>query len=184
MNITSMNTSPVIETSRLVLRPVNLKDAEQIFFLRSDREVGKYIARDLQNTSDEAKEFILKRLDDISLHKISFWAITFKDERPLVGTICLWNFTENNTVAEVGYDLMPMYQKQGIMTEAMKAVLNFGFNQLEFQRIEAFTQKKNERSKALLLKNKFVLHPNRTDEGFPENIIYVLNNQDFNASKS
>ena len=181
MNVLNTDTSPIIETSRLSLRPVNIEDEEQIFFLRSDREVGKYIARNLQNTSDEAKEFILKRLDDISLHKISFWAITFKGERPLVGTICLWNFTENNTVAEVGYDLMPMYQKQGIMSEALNAVLNFGFHQLKFQRIEAFTQRKNESSKALLLKNKFVLHPTRTDEGFPENIIFELHHQDFNT---
>lgn len=181
MNVITTDTSPVIETSRLSLRPVSLEDEEEIFFLRSDKEVGKYIARNLQNTTDEAKDFILARLEDLIAHKISFWAITFKGERPLIGTICLWNFTENNTVAEVGYDLMPMYQKQGIMNEAMNAVLNFGFNRLKFQRIEAFTQKENERSKSLLLKNKFVLHPSRIDEGFPENIIFELNNLDFNT---
>jgi len=103
-----------------------------------------------------------------------YWAITLKGKTRLIGTICLWNFTEENSVAEVGYDLNPEFQKKGIMSEALKAVVSYGFQKLEFSRIEAFTQIENESSKLLLIKNKFKLHPTRIDEGFPENIIFEL----------
>lgn len=174
MSISNIDTSPVLETERLRLRRVTLADAKAIFFLRSDKDVGKYIARNPQISVKEAEVFILDRQKDIESHKISYWAITLKGNDTLIGSICLWNFTNNQTVAELGYDLHPDFQKKGIMNEALRLVLNFGFNTLKFHQIEAFTQKQNQSSIALLNKNKFKQHPTRIDEGFPENIIFEL----------
>lgn len=182
MNILNIETSPVLETERLKLRQVTLKDANEVFFLRSDKEVGKYIARAPEKSIKDAENFITARLEDIKLHKISYWAITIKGNDTLVGSVCLWNFTKNNTVAEVGYDLHPDAQKKGIMSEALGLVLNFGFNKLNFHQIEAFTQKKNLSSVALLKRHKFQQHPTRTDEGFPENTIFELTQEDYNKA--
>lgn len=60
------------------------------------------------------------------------------------------------------------------MSEALKAVLNFGFNELYLDEILAFTNKFNENSKSLLLKNNFTLEKRRVDEGFPENLVFSL----------
>lgn len=60
------------------------------------------------------------------------------------------------------------------MSEALSAVLDFGFNQLNLREILAFTSMFNENSKALLLKNDFVLQKGRTDEGFPDNLVFSL----------
>lgn len=180
MSISNIDTSPVLETERLKLRKVTLDDAQEVFFLRSDKEVGKYIARAPQQIIKEAEDFILARQKDIEVCKIAYWAITIKGNDTLVGSICLWNFTNNNTVAEVGYDLSPDFQKKGIMNEALGLVLNFGFDKLKLLQIEAFTQKKNKSSVALLVKNKFTQHPSRIDEGFPENIIFELKQEDYN----
>jgi len=176
MNITSFS---VLETERLILRQVNESDASEVFFLRSSPEVGKYIERDLQTDIGQSVKFIKDRNVDISQNKVRYWGITLKNNSKLIGTICLWNFTEGNTVAEVGYDLNPEFQKKGIMSEALKAVVSYGFKKLKFSRIEAFTHKENQSSRSLLMKNKFQLHPTRVDEGFPENIIFELYQDDY-----
>jgi len=84
------------------------------------------------------------------------------------------NFSEDRKTAEVGYELLPNYHRKGIMSEALKAVLNFGFNELYLNEILAFTNKFNENSKSLLLKNNFTLEEGRVDEGFPDNLVFSL----------
>jgi ribosomal-protein-alanine N-acetyltransferase len=54
---------------------------------------------------------------------------------------------ENNTIAEVGYGLNPAFQNKGIMTEALKCVIDYGFNELKLIKIEAFTHIKEMSSK-------------------------------------
>ena len=99
---------------------------------------------------------------------------SLKDQTNLIGTICLYRFSEDRKEAEVGYELLPDYHRKGIMSEALKAVLNFGFNELYLSEILAFTNKFNENSKSLLLKHQFILEEGRADEGFPENLVFSL----------
>ena len=179
MNVLNLIPFTELKTERLVLRQLKSSDAEDQFMLRSNAEVGKYIARDLQTDVSQSEKFIVDRNEDIAQNKIMYWAITLKDETRLIGTICLWNFNEGNSVAEVGYDLKPEFQKKGIMSEALNAVIAYGFQKLKFSRIEAFTQKGNESSKSLLINNQFQLHPTRVDEGFPENIIFEVYRENF-----
>ena len=97
-----------------------------------------------------------------------------KDQSNIIGTICLWNFSEDRKVAEVGYELLPDYHRRGIMSETLGAVLNYGFNELNLQEIVAITNKHNENSIGLLLKHHFILEEGKEDEGFPDNIIFSL----------
>ena len=92
----------------------------------------------------------------------------------MLGSICLWNFSGDRLKAEVGYDLNPAFHGMGLMDEAMKMVLRFGFDVLKLESIEAYTQGNNEPSKRLLVRNHFVLQPERMDEENPLNFIYVL----------
>ncbi len=77
------------------------------------------------------------------------WGITTKESNILIGSICLWNFSEDKKTAEVGYDLDPEFQGKGIMSEALKAVLNFGFKRRGFDTIEAHTDYRNNPSEKL-----------------------------------
>jgi len=170
---------PVLETERLVLRQVDITDSKEVFFLRSSTEVGKYIAREPQESIDQTIAFIERTKKGMIANTAIPWAITLKNNNKLIGTISLHSFSEGNSVAEVGYDLNPEFQKKGIMSEALKAVVSYGFKKLEFSRIEAFTQIENESSKLLLTKNNFQLHPTRIDEGFPKNVIFELYHDDY-----
>lgn len=167
---------PILKTKRLLLRKLTANDVKQIFYLRSDEIVNQYILRPKQNDNNEAFKFIKDRNDDVENGKIFYWAISLKEQEELIGTICLWNFSEDKTVVEIGYDLHPDYFHKGIMTEAIHEVINYGFCQLKLKSIEAFTHKENTNSVKLLNKSGFIYQPSRIDKSFPHNNIYVLKN--------
>lgn len=168
-----------LETERLVLKSINENHAEDILKIRSNAEINKFLKRIPPQTNYEALSFILTIKQRVENNETIFWGISLKNQPNLIGTICLWNFSEDRKTAEVGYELLPNYHRKGIMSEALKAVLNFGFNELYLNEILAFTNKFNENSKSLLLKNNFTLEEGRVDEGFPDNLVFSLKNKNF-----
>ena len=167
----------IIKTERLVLRPLLQTDVDSIFVLRSCPVVNKYLVRDLEIDKNDAMAFIYKTIKGTENKEIGYWVIQLKENETCIGTICLWNFSEDRKTAEVGYGLLLEFHKKGIMNESLKAVLDFGFNTLKLKTIEAFTHKNNRASQKLLEKNQFIFQPERKDEGFPHNIIFKLDKQ-------
>ncbi len=100
------------------------------------------------------------------------WAISYKDTEKALGTICLWNFNKDQTIAELGYDLATEHQGKGIMSEAVKAVIAYGFDTLELNKIEAFTHFENTASIHLLEANRFVINDKRQDRDNASNRIF------------
>jgi ribosomal-protein-alanine N-acetyltransferase len=165
---------PVLETERLTLRALNLDDAKAIFGLRTNKEVNEFIDRKKPNNLSEARAFIDRISNLASNNKGVFWVIESKNNHQLIGTIGFRNFEDEEDYAEIGYELDPLYQQKGFMTEAFKKILNFGFQEMELKTIEAFTHKNNIDSIALLEKQDFVFQPEIKDEGFENNISYRL----------
>ncbi|OFZ64700.1 MAG: hypothetical protein A3D92_00940, partial [Bacteroidetes bacterium RIFCSPHIGHO2_02_FULL_44_7] len=104
------------------------------------------------------------------------WGITLKDSSTIIGTICLWNFSPDKRITEVGYDLRPEFHGKGIMGEALDRVLEYGFKELEVEQIEAFTHRNNAASKKLLTTHGFHLAENRSDEDNAFNSVYERKN--------
>ncbi len=166
---------PEIKTQRLLLRKIETSDSDVILFLRSDETVTKFIERpEKERTKNEsdAIEFIKKINKAYENNKSISWGITLKSNTKIIGTICLWNFSKNNKIAEVGYDLNPEFQRIGIMSEVLKRIIDFGFNELRLDKIVAFTHKENVNSKILLEKNGFQFKDNRKDNS--SNIIFEI----------
>ncbi|MEO6548430.1 MAG: GNAT family N-acetyltransferase, partial [Ferruginibacter sp.] len=70
-------------------------------------------------------------------------------------TICLFKFADDNSKAEIGYELLPIYQGKGFMQEAASKVLEFGFQHIGLNSIEAYTHFENQNSTRLLEKLNF-----------------------------
>ena len=164
----------MIETDRLILKEINESHVEDILKIRSNEIINQFVKRISPKTNYDALQFILTIKERTQNNQTLYLGITYKHQPDLIGTICLWNFSEDRKTAEVGYELLPGYHRKGIMSEALKAVLDYGFNNLHLQEILAFTSRYNENSKGLLLKHHFILEEGRTDEGFPDNIIFSL----------
>ncbi len=92
---------PELKTERLMLRQLTEDDTQDIFFLRTDEGVNRYIERPKPGDIIGARDFILKTNNGIKQNEMIDWAITLKDAQKLIGTICLWNFSEDKTRAEV-----------------------------------------------------------------------------------
>ncbi|MCM4173462.1 N-acetyltransferase [Arenibacter sp. TNZ] len=172
--MTTTNNFRELETNRLLLRRLVETDWEMIRYLRSDKEVNKFVKRQPAETKEKALAFIAKTNNGISSRLLYQWCITVKNSPAMIGNIVLWNFSEDRKTAELGYDLSPEFQGKGIMDEAVKAVITFGFHQLELNAIEAFTTKQNESSKKLLLRNQFIWNVSRKDSANEDNMIYEL----------
>jgi [ribosomal protein S5]-alanine N-acetyltransferase len=163
-----------LETERLTLKEINESYVEDIFKIRSNEVINQFVQRNSPKNNYDALQFILTIKERTKNNETFYWGISLKNQSNLIGTICLWNFSEDRKTAEVGYELLPEFHKKGIMSEALAAVLNFSFNELNLQEIVAMTNKFNEDSKRILLKHDFVLEDGREDEGFPDNLVFSL----------
>lgn len=166
---------PELKTERLLLRQVIATDAPEILYLRSNETVNQFIKRPVDRqtrTIDDARDFIEKLGEYVEDNASITWSICLHGEPKTIGTICLWNFSPSKTTAELGYDLGLAHHGKGIMSEALKGVVSFGFEQLKLEKIEAFTDFRNEASIQLLTKNGFVVNSERSDENNPNNRIF------------
>jgi [ribosomal protein S5]-alanine N-acetyltransferase len=166
---------PTLTTERLTLRQPLESDVQEIFLLRSDPRVNKYLDRQPTKTEEEALSFIKKVHDNFKNNAGVYWAITKTDNEKLVGTICLFNFSDEGKKCEIGYELLPNYQRQGIMNEALKKIIEFTSQTLGLETIDAFTHRDNQSSTKLLQKFNFK-ETTIIDEANPNLIAFRLSN--------
>ncbi|MBI5372815.1 MAG: GNAT family N-acetyltransferase [Sphingobacteriales bacterium] len=164
---------PILTTERLTLRQLVSSDEQEIFTLRSDHEINKYLDRQLSNTIDDARSFINKVNENINKNDSLYWAITLSDKNTLVGAICLFGFSDENHKCEIGYELLTNFQKQGIMQEAAGRVIGYAFNTIKVKKIEAFLHRDNQRSIKLLEQFSF-RNSDEPDKTNPDLICYHL----------
>ena len=159
-------------TDRLTFRFLTEHDSAEILTIRSNPTINQFLERIPPKNTFEALDFILGIKKKSAQNEIFFLAISFQDHPKLLGTICLWNFSADRKTAELGYELLPEFHGKGIMSEAVEFMLSHGFNQLNLNIIEAFTNKNNLKSIKLLQKSNFILNPDRKDIKYPENLIF------------
>jgi ribosomal-protein-alanine N-acetyltransferase len=148
---------PELRTDRLLLRQMTLTDAPGVLQLRSNEEVMKYINRPLTRTLEDAESWIRVIIEALGKNDGITWCICIK-KTPAehVGSIGLWRIDKENHRAEIGYMLEPSLQGKGIMYEALKKVLEYGFKEVKLHSIEAQIDPRNAASSALLKKAGFV----------------------------
>lgn len=156
---------PVLKTGRLTLRQLRSSDDKEIFALRSNVNVNKYLDRKPSKSIDDAKIFIQTINGNIQRNDSIYWAITLNGTDKLIGTICLFDFSDDNLKAEIGYELVPDLQGKGIMQEAISIVIDFGIQHIGLNTIEAYTHSENRSSTRLLEKLNFK-RDSAADENF------------------
>lgn len=166
-------TFPILTTERLLLRQLSSSDAETIFQLRSDVAINKYLDRKPSKTVADALGFITNILESSESDTLYYWAITLKNEGQLIGTICLFDFSDKEKKCEIGYELLAEFQGKGIMHEAAEAIITFAFQTLELKRIDAVTHKENQQSTKLLKKFSFEKTENSVEEN-PNLMVFHL----------
>ena len=167
----ALSTFPILTTERLILRQLLESDVQEIFLLRSDKTINKFLDRKPSETLEDALNFIR----NIKNNELLYWAITQTHSGKLVGTICLFDFSDELNKCEIGYELLTDYQGQGIMSEATKEIIEFAVHTLCLKAIDAFTHKDNHSSTKLLQKFNFY-KTGIIDETNPNLLVFRLLN--------
>lgn len=144
-----------IDSRRLLLRPMKMEDAEQMFKVYSDPEVMKYWATPPFTDLASAQKFVQEDIESDARGDSLNWAITLKPGSEVIGKCILFSHNDSNRRAEIGFILNRLYWRQGLMSEAMVGVINLAFEDLVLHRLEADTDPENAGSLALLEKLGF-----------------------------
>lgn len=173
------NQFPELNTDRLLLREMTDADADRLYQFRSDPRVMEYFGRPVMESIDEARQFIVKIHEMFTSHEGVQWAICLSGNPEMIGTITIWKIDKTNHRGEIGYLLDPEQQRKGIMSEALQAILQYGFKTLKLHSMEANVNPDNQKSINLLERNGFVkeahFRENFYNDGvFEDSAIYSL----------
>lgn len=129
--------SQVIETEQLRLRKCEHSDIPECFELAKNSNITKYVTWEPHVDISETEQFINSIIAGYEAGTNFTWAICNKQTGAFMGLIGFIQVSERNLNAEIGYWLGEQYQNFGYMTEALRAVIDFGFNKAGLHRITA-----------------------------------------------
>jgi ribosomal-protein-alanine N-acetyltransferase len=146
---------PELETSRLRLRQLREDDAPAIFVIRGDYAVTRYnIGRPYRHLS-QARELVQSIHRSYRDQRSIRWGIVLKPTDEVIG-MCGYNYwSREDHRASIGYDLARLYWGNGIMPEALNAIIRFGFERMALNRVEADASVYNDASTRVLYKLGF-----------------------------
>ena len=143
---------PTLLTPRLILRPARMSDAEDMYEYSRDPEVARHVLWDAHTSIHQTRAYLRFLIRQYRNASPATFVIALRGSGKVIGTIgFMWLQTDNRS-AEIGYSLSRAYWNQGIMSEALKVVLEFGFTKLGLNRIEAQHEFDNPASGRVMLK--------------------------------
>ena len=145
-NAYGMFSMPTLETKRLILRRITMRDAKDIFAYSKDPEVARHVLWSAQKDESEARDYCRFMMKRYRCDQPSSWGIIEKATNRLVGTIGYMDHNEDNATVEVGYSLAHWLWNGGYMTEALTRVIEYTFEAMDINRIEAQHELENPSS--------------------------------------
>jgi RimJ/RimL family protein N-acetyltransferase len=143
-------------TKRLILRLPDVDDAADLFGIFSDAAVMRYWATPPWTSPEQARGRIEADLAAASDGSALRLHVRWREGGPVIGAVTLFGFVKDSQRAETGYILGRKAWGAGVATEAMRALIDYGFGQLSLRRIEADVDPRNQRSCGLLRRLGFV----------------------------
>lgn len=128
---------PELVTPRLKIRKLTMRDANDLFEYSRDPEVARHVLWEAHRSVQESKAYLRYTLRRYRLGEPASWGIECRADGKLIGTIGFMWWQREHSSAEVGYSLSRAYWNQGLMTEALGAVLDYAFCSLHLNRVEA-----------------------------------------------
>ena len=128
---------PVLETDRLILRKLTMRDAPDLYRYTRDREVARHVLWEAHQSIWETRAYIRYLLYQYRNGDPGSWGVVLRETGQVIGTIGYMSYSPDNSTVEIGYSLSREYWGQGLMTEALNTVIAETFRVLKLHRIEA-----------------------------------------------
>lgn len=139
-----------IETERLILRPMNCEDIESVYEMRRDKEIMRFI-REPVTDQREAENWINLISSRWTKDRIGFCSLIEKESGKFAGWCGLWQLKESGEI-EVGYAITKKFWGKGYASESAEAFLEYGFNELNLEKIVAVARPENAASRRVMEK--------------------------------
>lgn len=146
-----------IYTDHFVLDWLTTSKLRDVYMLRNNAEVAAASGRDLDDTLKETTDYVNNMMRLVMNNQSLMWSVSDKESHQFLGTFCIWNFNDDKTSAEVGFEILPDQQNHGIMHEVLIRMISFAFDELELTDVRGLTLPNNEVSQHLLKKAGFQL---------------------------
>jgi [ribosomal protein S5]-alanine N-acetyltransferase len=143
---------PALPTERLILRKVSVDDRDAIFAWAKDPEVTRYGSWGAHRTPHDTETFIESCVDQYHSEGLGPWAIELRETNTVIGTCGFGYLNRQDRCGGIGYFLARPHWGKGHATEAVFAVLRFGFGALALNRIEARCMPENTASERVMQK--------------------------------
>lgn len=168
-----------IETARLILRRLELADAEMMFNnWTSDDKVTYFLRWDAHKTIDDTKKMIQQWVNDYQYDSTYYWGMYLKDGT-MIGSIGITITSEYDLKGELGYKLGSRWWNQGYSSEAAKAVIDYMFRNTDIERIASYSSVENISSRKVMEKagmsyEGLLRHYYKTREEFHDCTLYGI----------
>lgn len=147
---------PILIAERVRLRPLRAADADHLFALQSDTRVMRYWSHPAWTEREQAVQRIAQLERDRATSEFYTWAVTQNGSDALIGTVSLFAIQREQRRAELGYALASSLWGRGYATEMLRPAIDFAFNVLDLERLEADIDPRNEASCRLVERVGFI----------------------------
>ncbi len=171
INFTSF---PNMETKNLLLRRIEQNDVNDLFKMRKDPRMHAYTDTKIDINIIETNAYIDKMNTGVDDRKWLIWVMEHKQSKKVIGSISIWNLNKEEKSGELGYGIIPDYQGQGLMKESLLKVIEYGFDVMNLNKLDAYTEENNESSIKLLEKCKFIEIDKVDEQGYMNNRMYHM----------
>ncbi|QNR25147.1 GNAT family N-acetyltransferase [Croceimicrobium hydrocarbonivorans] len=178
----------LLETDRLLIRPISIEDKNEIFEYRRNKEINKYQGW-IPETIEEVESFIAKNPKEINVPETWFQLVIIdKKTEAIVGDIGIHFMDPENKQVEIGCTLNKEYQNRGFATESVEKVMDYLFTELDKHRISTSIDPANTNSIRLVERIGFRKEAHFIESLFfkgkwVDDIIYAMLQRDWNTKK-
>lgn len=151
----SFRTIPTLETDRLILRKILPEDEDDMYEYSRDPETSKYLLWEPHASRNFTRGHI--RYLQAQYQKAAFfdWALVLKETGKMIGTCGFTEIYEREKRAEVGYVIAPAFHRKGYAPEALKRVMEYGFETLSLTSLSGRLMEDNKASEKVLTRLGF-----------------------------
>ena len=183
-NLTHFGTTK-INTDRLYLKKINIADALQMYNnFASDDRVSRYMSWESFKTSEDTEKWLLEWQEEYKKDDTYYWGIYLKPSNEIIGTVYLLTEDSIAKVGSLSYCIGYTYWGNEYTCEAIKAIINFAFTNIGYNRVEAYHAKSNTQSARVMQKAGMKLDGTlrqrcKTFNGFEDCIYYSILNEGY-----
>ena len=138
--------SPEIATPRLLLRPLAPEDLDAVHRLWTDPDVRRYLWDGEEIPREKARTMIVRSMESFEEHGYGLWAAIDKGSGALIGFCGFWPSGEDGRGGELLYGIATQSWGEGLATEAAGAMIRYGFEEIELDRVVAGADTRNTAS--------------------------------------